>query len=90
MIIFALQYNSQAYRRFLLIMFFALTSGIMVRLTTSVALKLSPMVSFKNIPQTLPHSLVFSLEGGMLTDLLPLSSTFLLNEFLISLMTAEE
>lgn len=31
-----------------------------------------------------------SLEGEMLTDLLPLSSTFLLNAFLISLMTAEE
>lgn len=47
-------------------------------------------MSFKNILPTLPHSLVFSLEGGMLTDLLPLSGTFLLNEFLISLMTAEE
>jgi len=47
-------------------------------------------MSLKNIPQTLPHFLLFSLEGEMLTDLLPLSSTFLLNEFLISLMTAEE
>lgn len=55
-----------------------------------MALKLSHMMAFKNVPQTLPHFLVCSLEGEMLTDLLPLSSTFLLNEFLISLMTAEE
>lgn len=70
--------------------YYALTSGTTDRLTTLAGLKLSHVMSFKKTLPTLPYSLVFSLEGGMLTDLLPLSSTFLLNEFLISLMTVEE
>lgn len=71
-------------------MFFCFSKWNYGPFSTLLALKESHMMSYKNTPQTLRHSLLFSLEGEMLTDLLPLSSTFLLNEFLISLMTAEE
>lgn len=65
--------------------------------TDNLGVKSKPRNVIQNIPltklasqRTSKFATLFTLKGEMLTDLLPLSSTFLLNEFLISLMTAEE